>query len=75
MCVGWMEVPVWYLACSKDLVVPVEIQRMLIQAAKDAGANVKSREIKGVVMRCCCANRESQQSSLAKHWLPLPEMG
>jgi hypothetical protein len=29
-----------------DLAVPVEVQRMFIQGAKDAGANVMSREIK-----------------------------
>jgi hypothetical protein len=46
MYAGWMDVPVWFLACREDLAVPVEIQRMFIQGAKDAGANVRSREIK-----------------------------
>ena len=46
MYAGWMDVPVWFLACTEDLAVPVEIQRMFIQGAKDAGANVMSREIK-----------------------------
>jgi pimeloyl-ACP methyl ester carboxylesterase len=46
MYAGWMDVPVWFLACTEDMAVPVEIQRMLIQGAKDAGANVTSREIK-----------------------------
>ena len=45
MYAGWMDVPVWFLACTEDLSVPVEIQRMLIQGAKDAGANVTSKEI------------------------------
>lgn len=46
MYAGWMDVPVWFLACTEDLAVPVEIQRMFIQGVKDAGANVTSREIK-----------------------------
>lgn len=58
---GWMDVPVWYLACSEDMAVPVEIQRMLIQGAKDAGANVKSREIKSGHGVLLCKPRESAE--------------
>lgn len=46
MYAGWMDVPVWFLACREDLAVPVEIQRMFTQGAKDAGANIMSKEIK-----------------------------
>ena len=42
---GWMDVPAWYLACNNDKAVPVETQRMFVQRAKDAGADVTAREM------------------------------
>lgn len=42
---GWMDVPVWYLATTEDQALPVQAQRMFVQSAKDAGANVTLREI------------------------------
>jgi pimeloyl-ACP methyl ester carboxylesterase len=60
MYAGWMDVPVWFLACTEDLALPVEIQRMLIQGAKDAGANVVSREIKS--SHCVMVSRPREVS-------------
>jgi len=42
---GWKDVPIWYLATSDDKALPVQVQRMFVQAAKDAGADVTLREV------------------------------
>lgn len=42
---AWMEAPSWYLAITQDRGLPVEVQRMLVQVAKDAGGEVTLREI------------------------------
>ena len=42
---GWMDVPVWYLATTEDKALPVQAQRMFVQSAKDAGADVTLREV------------------------------
>ncbi|OAL34371.1 hypothetical protein AYO20_06424 [Fonsecaea nubica] len=42
---GWKDVPVWYLATKQDQCLPVEVQKMFVQTAKDAGADVTLREI------------------------------
>ncbi len=42
---GWMDVPVWYLATTEDKALPIQAQRMFVQNAKDAGADVTIREI------------------------------
>lgn len=42
---GWKEVPVWYLATTEDRSHPTEVQRMIVQAAKDEGGDVTLREI------------------------------
>ncbi|KIW35479.1 uncharacterized protein PV07_02175 [Cladophialophora immunda] len=42
---GWKDVPSWYLATKDDKALPVEAQRMFVQMAKDAGADVTLREI------------------------------
>jgi len=42
---GWKDVPVWYLATAEDKALPVEVQRMFVQMAKDAGADVTLREV------------------------------
>jgi pimeloyl-ACP methyl ester carboxylesterase len=42
---GWMDVPVWFLATLQDRGLPIEAQRMTVQMAKDAGADVTAREI------------------------------
>jgi pimeloyl-ACP methyl ester carboxylesterase len=41
----WMDVPVWYLATTEDKALPVQAQRMFVQSAKDAGADVTLREV------------------------------
>lgn len=61
MYAGWMDLPVWYLACTEDRAVPVEIQRMMVQGAKDAGANVTSREINSGHSVLLCKPRESAE--------------
>jgi pimeloyl-ACP methyl ester carboxylesterase len=42
---GWREVPVWYVATKEDKALPVEVQRMYVQDAKDSGADVTLREL------------------------------
>ncbi|KAG9239196.1 Alpha/beta hydrolase fold-1 [Amylocarpus encephaloides] len=42
---GWKDVPVWYLATVDDQGLPIAIQRMFVQMAKDAGADVTLREV------------------------------
>jgi pimeloyl-ACP methyl ester carboxylesterase len=42
---GWMDVPVWFLATTEDKAFPVQAQRMLAQAAKDAGGDITMREV------------------------------
>ncbi|OCL10649.1 alpha/beta-hydrolase [Glonium stellatum] len=42
---GWMDVPVWYLATTEDKALPIQAQRMFVQIAKDAGADVTLREV------------------------------
>jgi predicted peptidase len=42
---GWMDVPVWVLATTEDKALPVQVQRMYVQAAKDAGADITMREV------------------------------
>ena len=58
MYAGWKDVPVWHMACTEDVAVPVNIQRMLIQGAKDAGANVTSREVKSGHGAMLCRPKE-----------------
>ena len=42
---GWIDVPVWYLSTMEDRALPVQAQRMFVQCAKDAGADVTVREV------------------------------
>ncbi|KAF4969019.1 hypothetical protein FSARC_3673 [Fusarium sarcochroum] len=42
---GWRDVPVWYVITKADKAHPVEVQRMLAQTARKAGADVTVREI------------------------------
>ncbi|KAI0125434.1 Alpha/beta hydrolase fold-1 [Xylariales sp. AK1849] len=42
---GWRDVPVCYVATTEDKALPVEAQRMFVQKAKDAGADVTLREV------------------------------
>ncbi len=42
---AWMDAPSWYLAAAQDRPFPVETQRMGVQMAKDAGADVTIREV------------------------------
>ncbi|KAF2805394.1 alpha/beta-hydrolase [Mytilinidion resinicola] len=41
---GWLDVPVFYLATIEDKGLPIEAQRMFVQMAKDAGAEVTIEE-------------------------------
>jgi pimeloyl-ACP methyl ester carboxylesterase len=42
---GYLNVPVWHMLSVQDRALPIELQRMLLQMAKDAGANVTARDI------------------------------
>lgn len=42
---GWLDVPVQVLATTEDKAFPIQAQRMLVQGAKDAGADITVREI------------------------------
>jgi pimeloyl-ACP methyl ester carboxylesterase len=42
---GWMDIPNWYLSTTEDKAFPVQAQRMVVQMAKDAGADVTVREV------------------------------
>lgn len=42
---GWMEVPVWYLSTTADQALPIEAQRIFVQAAKEAGGDVTLWEV------------------------------
>lgn len=42
---GWADVPVWFLATQLDRPLPVEAQRMFVEDARKAGADVTLREI------------------------------
>jgi hypothetical protein len=42
---GWMDVPVWYLSTLEDSGLPAEMQRLTVQIARDAGADVTVREV------------------------------
>ena len=46
---------------TEDVAVPVEIQRMLIQGAEDAGANATSREIKSGHGVMLCRPKEAME--------------
>lgn len=42
---GWMDVPCWFLATTEDVAFLVQMQKMLVQMAQDAGGDVTLREI------------------------------
>lgn len=42
---GWLDVPCWYLKCTKDQAIVPEAQRMLIEIAREMGADVTVKEI------------------------------
>ncbi|KIW72960.1 hypothetical protein PV04_01117 [Phialophora macrospora] len=42
---GWMDVPVWYIATTEDKALAVEMQRLFVKMANDAGGNVTLREV------------------------------
>ncbi|ESZ95893.1 hypothetical protein SBOR_3706 [Sclerotinia borealis F-4128] len=42
---GWMDLPVWYLTTLDDKTFPQEAQKMFVQIARDAGADVTVREV------------------------------
>jgi pimeloyl-ACP methyl ester carboxylesterase len=42
---GWLDVPVWYLMTVEDRALPIEVQRTMGQAVRDAGAKITMREV------------------------------
>ncbi|PQE15338.1 alpha beta-Hydrolase protein [Rutstroemia sp. NJR-2017a BBW] len=42
---GWLDVPVWYLMTMEDKALPIEVQRTMGQAVRDAGAKITMREV------------------------------
>ncbi|KAJ5098223.1 hypothetical protein N7532_005224 [Penicillium argentinense] len=42
---GWAEVPVWYLLCTRDQAIPIQIQEMMVSAAQNAGASFTTRSL------------------------------
>lgn len=42
---GWKDVPCWFLATIEDRGLPIEMQRMITQVAKNDGAEVTVREV------------------------------
>jgi len=42
---GWMDVPVWYMVTMQDRTLPVELHRLTVQMARDAGADFTTRDI------------------------------
>ncbi|KAG4027678.1 hypothetical protein MFRU_028g01000 [Monilinia fructicola] len=43
---GWLDVPVWYLVTGEDRTLTVEVQRVLVERAREAGADVVVREVR-----------------------------
>lgn len=39
---GWADVPVWYLICTRDQAIPVKWQEAAVNAAKEAGADIRA---------------------------------
>lgn len=42
---GWADVPLWYLRCTDDHAVPIEVQDIMIEMARTAGTDVTTRTI------------------------------
>lgn len=42
---GWADVPVWYLLCQRDQAIPIQMQEMMVAAARDAGADFTSKSL------------------------------
>lgn len=42
---GWKDVPVWFLITTEDKSFPVEAQKMMVEIARDGGADITVREI------------------------------
>jgi pimeloyl-ACP methyl ester carboxylesterase len=42
---GWRDVPCWYLLTAEDRALPPQVQRIFVEAAQAAGADVTLREI------------------------------
>ncbi|KAJ5587141.1 uncharacterized protein N7459_002906 [Penicillium hispanicum] len=40
---GWADVPVWYLVCSRDQAIPLQVQETMVAAAQNAGASVTTK--------------------------------
>ncbi len=41
---GWIDVPMWYLLCTEDKTIVLELQQDLVDRCREAGANVTTRE-------------------------------
>lgn len=42
---GWADVPVWYLHCTKDNAMKIEVQEAMVAGAKQAGASVTTKTL------------------------------
>jgi pimeloyl-ACP methyl ester carboxylesterase len=42
---GWKDVPVWFVATTEDKALPGFVQKIFVQGAKDAGADVTLKEV------------------------------
>ncbi|KAE8395018.1 hypothetical protein BDV23DRAFT_116016 [Aspergillus alliaceus] len=40
---GWLDVPVWYLLCTRDQAIPILAPEAMVAAAKEAGASVETQ--------------------------------
>lgn len=40
---GWLDVPVWFLLCTRDQAIPIQAQEAMITAAKEAGTSVETQ--------------------------------
>ena len=41
---GWRDVPMWYLICTMDRAIRVEIQEDMVRRCREAGANITTRK-------------------------------
>ncbi|ROW07985.1 hypothetical protein VMCG_03590 [Cytospora schulzeri] len=42
---GWKDVPCWFLVTTEDRALPVDVQRIMIGMAREAGGTVEVREV------------------------------
>lgn len=42
---GWMDVPSWYLLCTKDNAIPISLQEEMVRNAREMGADLTTRTL------------------------------